>query len=93
MYRDANVKASVDEKATTITFTDVPDDLENPGVVATYIVGEGRDAVRTVVYEGELSDPVNMDSEAFKEAKSAGDGIYTIVVTSDNYADIAAVVE
>ena len=93
VYRDANVKASVDEKATTITFTDVPDDLENPGVVATYIVGEGRDAVRTVVYEGELSDPVNMDAEAFKEAKSAGDGIYTIVVTSDNYADIAVVVE
>ena len=38
-------------------------------------------------------DSVQMDSAALKEAKAAGEGSYTIVISSDNYANIAVVTE
>lgn len=71
----------------------MPADLENPTVTATYVVGEGREAIRTVVCEAAAADSVQMDSAALKEAKAAGEGSYTIVISSDNYANIAVVVE
>ena len=90
IYKDTKASAKVDENAKTITLSDVPTDLENPAVTATYIVGEGREAVRTVVCDAvSFADSVEMDDKALSEAKAAGDGIYTIVVSSDNYADIA----
>ncbi len=90
VYKDAKATAKVDENAKTITLSDVPSDLENPAVTATYIVGEGREAVRTVVCDAvSLADTVEMDDKALSEAKAAGEGIYAIVVSSDNYADIA----
>lgn len=90
IYKDAKATAKVDENAKSIALSDVPADLKNPTVTATYIVGEGREAVRTVVSDAvSLSDTVEMDDKALEEAKAAGDGIYTIVVSSDNYADIA----
>lgn len=93
VYKDAKATAVVDEKAETITLSDVPADLENPTVTATYVVGEGREAIRTVVCETAAADSVQMDSAALKEAKAAGEGSYTIVISSDNYANIAVVTE
>ncbi|SFO17133.1 hypothetical protein SAMN04487831_11073 [Pseudobutyrivibrio sp. UC1225] len=93
VYKDAKATAVVDEKAETITLSDVPADLENPTVTATYVVGEGREAIRTEVCSAAVADSVQMDSAALKEAKAAGEGSYTIVISSDNYANIAVVTE
>ncbi len=93
VYKDAKATAVVDEKAETITLSDVPEDLENPTVTATYVVGEGREAIRTEVCSVAAADSVQMDSAALKEAKAAGEGSYTIVISSDNYANIAVVTE
>ena len=93
VYKDAKATAVVDEKAETITLSDVPEDFENPTVTATYVVGEGREAIRTEVCSAAVADSVQMDSAALKEAKAAGEGSYTIVISSDNYANIAVVTE
>ena len=72
-----------------------PADLENATVTATYVVGQGKEAVKTVVYEGEALDTVTLDGDALKEAKKdqAEEGKYTIVVSSDNFANIAVEVQ
>ena len=68
--------------------------MENAAVTVTYIVGEGREAVRTVVYEGVLDESLTLDGAALKEGKqSVQEGSYTVVISSDNYANIAAKVK
>ena len=91
VYRDAKVTATVDEAAGTVALTGTPADLENAAVTVTYVVGQGKEAVRTVVYDGEALDAVTLDADALKEAKKdqAEEGNYTIVISSDNFANIA----
>lgn len=95
VYRDIKITATVDENEKTVSFTGIPDDLENAAVTATYVVGQGKESVKTVVYEGEASDTVTLDADALAEAKKdqTEEGTYTVVVSSDNYADIAVEVE
>ena len=91
VYRDAKVTATVDEAAGTVALTGTPADLENAAVTVTYVVGQGKEAVRTVVYDGEALDAVTLDADALKEARKdqAEEGNYTIVISSDNFANIA----
>lgn len=91
VYRDAKVTATVDEAAGTVALTGTPADLENAAVTVTYVVGQGKEAVRTVVYDGEALDAVTLDADALKESKKdqAEEGNYTIVISSDNFANIA----
>jgi len=95
VYRDIKITAKVDENEKTVSFTGIPDNLENATVTATYVVGQGKESVKTVVYEGEASDTVTLDADALAEAKKdqTEEGTYTVVVSSDNYADIAVEVE
>ncbi|MBQ9302848.1 hypothetical protein [Butyrivibrio sp.] len=95
VYRDIKITATVDENEKTVSFTGIPDDLENATVTATYVVGQGKESVKTVVYEGAASDTVTLDADALAEAKKdqTEEGTYTVVVSSDNYADIAVEVE
>lgn len=93
VYGDAKVSGTVDEKAKTLSLENVPKDLENAKVTVTYTVGEGREAVRTVVFEGAYAEKVEFDAKAFDEAKAAGDGVYSAAVSSDNYADLAVEVK
>ena len=83
--------ATVDEAAGTVALTGTPADLENAAVTVTYVVGQGKEAVRTVVYDGEALDAVTLDADALKEARKdqAEEGNYTIVISSDNFANIA----
>lgn len=96
VYRNASVTATIDEKTGIMTLSGVPEDLENTTLSATYIVGKGHDAVRTVFYDGELSgESVEIDAKALSEAKSAQaeEGSYSVAISSDNYANIAVKVE
>ena len=96
VLRDVKVKGTADVEALTFTVSEIPDALENPKLSVTYVVGEGHDAVRTVVYEGELTDTtVNFDEAAAKEAfaDTTQEGSYTAVISSDNYANVAVTVE
>ncbi len=96
VYRDVEVTGTVDDKEGTLTLTGVPADLENTTLSATYIVGQGHDSVRTVIYDGELSrDKVEIDAKALEEAKSAQaeEGRYVVAISSDNFANIAVTVE
>ncbi len=96
VYRNASVAATIDEETGTMTLSGVPEDLENTTLSATYIVGKGHDAVRTVIYDGELSgESVEIDAKALTEAKSAQaeEGSYSVAISSDNYANIAVTVE
>ncbi|MBE5830207.1 MAG: hypothetical protein E7306_00525 [Butyrivibrio sp.] len=96
VYRDVEVTGTIDEKEGTLTLVGVPGDLENTTLSATYIVGQGHDSVRTVIYDGELSgDKVEIDAKALEEAKSAQveEGRYVVAVSSDNFANIAVTVE
>ena len=96
VYRDVTVTATIDEEAGTMTLSGVPEDLENTTLSATYIVGQGHDSVRTVIYDGELSgESVEIDAKALAEAKSAQaeEGRYSVAISSDNYANIAVTVE
>jgi hypothetical protein len=96
VYRNASVTATIDEEAGTMTLSGVPEDLENTTLSATYIVGKGHDAVRTVFYDGELTgETIEIDAKALSEAKSAQaeEGSYSVAISSDNYANIAVTVE
>ncbi|MCR5556543.1 MAG: hypothetical protein K6F75_03150 [Butyrivibrio sp.] len=96
VYRDVEVTATIDEKAGTMTLSGVPEGLENTTLSATYIVGKGHDAVRTVIYDGALSgENVDIDAKALSEAKSsqAEEGSYSVAISSDNYANIAVTVK
>lgn len=94
VFRDANVTAEIRESEETVLIANIPEGLENAAVTVTYIVGEGRDAVRTVVYEGVLDESLTLDGAALKEGKQSGqEGSYTVVISSDNYANIAAKVK
>ncbi len=96
VYRNVSVTATIDEEAGTMTLGGVPDGLENTTLSATYIVGKGHDAVRTVIYDGELlGESVEIDAKALAEAKSAQaeEGSYSVAISSDNYANIAVTVE
>ena len=96
VYRNASVTATIDEETGIMTLSGVPEDLENTTLSATYIVGKGHDAVRTVFYDGELSgESVEIDAKALSEAKSAQaeEGSYSVAISSDNYANIAVTVE
>ncbi|SDB19239.1 hypothetical protein SAMN02910298_00874 [Pseudobutyrivibrio sp. YE44] len=93
VYKDAKVTGKVDESSNSMALENVPTDLGNPKVTVTYTVGEGREAVRTVVYEGDYADKVEFDKDAFSEAKAAGEGTYSAAVSSDNYADLSVEVK
>ena len=95
VYRDAAVTGSVDEKAGTFAVENVPTDLTNSALTITYVVGEGKEAVYTEVYNGEVADSVNLDADALAAAKAeqSQEGSFVAVVSSDNYADIAVTVE
>ena len=94
VYRDSNATAIVNEADETVTLSDIPEDLENPSVTVTYIVGEGKESVKTVVYEGAADENISLDSSALSEAKADGqEGSYSVVISSDNYADIAVTEE
>lgn len=94
VFRDADVTAEVKESEETVAISSIPEGLENANVTVTYIVGEGRESVRTVVYEGVFDESIALDGNALKEAKQSGqEGSYTVVISSDNYANIAAKVK
>ena len=95
VYRDTNVTGKVDEEAANMAFSNVPEGLEAPAVTVTYVVGQGKEAVKTVLYEGELADEIAFDQDAFKEAKKnqAEEGRYVTVISSDNYANVPVTVE
>ena len=94
VFRDADVTAEVKESEETVAISNIPEGLENANVTVTYIVGEGRESVRTVVYEGVFDESIALDGNALKEAKQSGkEGSYTVVISSDNYANIAAKVK
>ncbi|WP_458459897.1 hypothetical protein [Pseudobutyrivibrio sp.] len=94
VFRDADVTAEIRESEETALIANIPEGLENAAVTVTYIVGEGREAVRTVVYEGVLDESLTLDGAALKEGKQSGqEGSYTVVISSDNYANIAAKVK
>ena len=94
VFRDADVTAEVKESEETVAISSIPEGLENANVTVTYIVGEGRESVRTVVYEGVFDESIALDGKALKEAKQSGqEGSYTVVISSDNYANIAAKVK
>ena len=94
VFRDADVTAEVKESEETVAISSIPERLENANVTVTYIVGEGRESVRTVVYEGVFDESIALDGNALKEAKQSGqEGSYTVVISSDNYANIAAKVK
>ena len=94
VYRDTNASAVVNEKDETVSLSNIPEGLENAKITVTYILGEGRESVRTVVYEGEAKDSISIDSDALKEAKAGGqEGSYAIAISSDNYANVAVTVE
>ena len=94
VFRDADVTAAIRESEETVLIENIPEGLENAAVTVTYIVGEGREVVRTVVYEGVLDELLTLDGAALKEGKQSGqEGSYTVVISSDNYANIAAKVK
>lgn len=94
VFRDADVTAEVKESEETVAISNIPEVLENANVTVTYIVGEGRESVRTVVYEGVFDESIALDGNALKEAKQSGqEGSYTVVISSDNFANIAAKVK
>ncbi|SFC53456.1 hypothetical protein [Butyrivibrio sp. YAB3001] len=98
VYRDVTVTGKPDAEKVTFTLSEIPEGLENPGLTVTYIVGEGHDSVRTVIFDGALTEgetSVNLDAEAFAEATAdkSQEGSYTAVITSDNYANVAVTVE
>ena len=94
VFRDTDVTAEIRESEETVLIANIPEGLENAAVTVTYIVGEGREAVRTVVYEGVLDESLTLDGAALKEGKQSGqEGSYTVVISSDNYANIAAKVK
>ena len=95
VYRDVKITAAINEDEGTMSFAGVPEDLENAAVNVTYVVGQGKEAVKTVVYEGEVSEKITLDDAALKEAKKdqAEEGNYTVVVSSDNFANISVEVE
>lgn len=94
VFRDADVTAEVKESEETVAISNIPEGLENANVTVTYIVGEGRESVRTVVYEGVFDESIALEGNALKEAKQSGqEGSYTVVISSDNYANIAAKVK
>ena len=96
VYRDVKITGTVDEKAGTLTLSEVPEELENPQIQASYIVGKGHDSVKTDLCDAALEgDTVAIDGAALTEAKSAQaeEGRYSIAILSDNYANIAVTVE
>lgn len=95
VYRDVELVGVIDEEKGTFTTSGIPEDLENPTLTVTYIVGKGHDAVRTVIVDGEAAAESVIDTEALSEAKNSQEeeGRYTAVIESDNYANISVKVE
>lgn len=92
VYRDVTVTAAVDEEAGTLTLSQIPEGLENATLTVTFITGKGHDSVSTQLYEGSAETSVQIDTEALATAKSGDveDARYTVVISSDNYANIEA---
>lgn len=92
VYRDVTVTAAVDEEAGTLTLSQIPEGLENATLTVTFITGKGHDSVSTLLYEGSAEISVEIDTDALATAKSgdAEDARYTVVISSDNYANIEA---
>lgn len=92
VYRDVTVTAQIDEEAGTLTLSQIPEGLENATLTVTFITGKGHDSVSTQLYEGSAETSVQIDTEALATAKSGDveDARYTVVISSDNYANIEA---
>lgn len=90
VYRDVTVTAKIDEEAGTLTLSQIPEGLENATLTVTFITGKGHDSVSTQLYEGSAETSVQIDTEALATAKSGDveDARYTVVISSDNYANI-----
>ena len=83
---DGSANAQLSADNSTLSFVTMPEGLENPALTVTYTVGVGRTAVRTVVYSGALAETVALDTAAISEAGE--DGVFSAVISSDNYATI-----
>lgn len=83
---DGSASAQVSADKSTLSFVTMPEGLENPVLTVTYTVGSGRAAVRTVAYTGALAETVTLDTAAIAEAGE--DGVFSAVISSDNYATI-----
>jgi hypothetical protein len=62
--------------------------LKNPQITVTYTVGSGKTASRYTLYSG-AAEGVSYKLNT-TEIASLTDGTYSVVISSDNYADITA---
>lgn len=83
---DGSANAQLSADNSTLSFVTMPEGLENPALTVTYTVGTGRTAVSTAVYSGALAETVALDTAAVSEAGE--DGVFSAVISSDNYAPI-----
>ncbi|MCR5428138.1 MAG: hypothetical protein K6F16_04000 [Lachnospiraceae bacterium] len=66
--------------------------FENVRLKVTYTVGAGRNAERTVLFDDALtSDTVTLDLAGVEAAENKA-GSFTGVISSDNYADVAVII-
>jgi hypothetical protein len=77
--------ATVDGDALTIT-PDSFTSLKNPQITVTYTVGSGKTASKYTLYSGAAEGASYKLNTA--EIASLTDGTYSVVISSDNYADI-----